>query len=98
VTGPDVPVKVVVAQVEGYTKRFTLVSSARDLSGLQLLEVFCGRFRQEDGFRDLKQRLGWEECRAWTKQPILRTTQLQLLAMTLVRLVHGPPEGRGGER
>jgi DDE superfamily endonuclease len=87
VCGHEVPVKAVVAKVEGYRKRFTLVSSARDLSGLQIVEIFCGRFRQEDGFRDLKQRLGWEECRAWTKQPILRTTQLQLLAVSLLRLL-----------
>ena len=85
--GPETKVKAVVAKVEGYKKRFTLVSSARELTGLQLLEMFCGRFRQEDGFRDLKQRLGWEECRAWTKNPILRTSQLQLLAMTLLRLL-----------
>jgi DDE superfamily endonuclease len=87
VAGPGLKVKAMVAEVEGYSKRFTLVSSARDLTGLQLLEIFCARFRQEDGFRDLKQRLGWEECRAWTKNPILRTTQLQLLAMTLLRLL-----------
>ena len=39
-----------------------------------MVEIFAARFRQEDGFRDVKQRLGWEECRAWTKQLILRTT------------------------
>jgi hypothetical protein len=87
VAGPQVKVKAVVAEVEGYQKRFTLVSSARDLTGLQLLEIFGARFRQEDGFRDLKQRLGWEECRAWTKNPIVRTTQMVLLAMLLVRLL-----------
>jgi hypothetical protein len=87
VAGPQVPVKAVVAQVEGYRKRFTVVSSARDLTGLQLVELFCARFRQEDAFRDLKQRLGWEECRAWTKNPIVRTTQMELLAMTLLRLL-----------
>src|SRR5262249_40986701 len=74
-------------QVEGYMKRFTLVCSARDLTGLQIVELFCARFRQEDGFRDLKQRPGWEECRAWTKNPILRTTQAQLLVLTLLRLL-----------
>jgi DDE superfamily endonuclease len=87
VLGPQVKVKVVVAEVEGYRKRFTLVSSARDLSGLQMVEMFAARFRQEDGFRDVKQRLGWEECRAWTKQPILRTTQVELLALTMLRLL-----------
>src|SRR3974377_1167602 len=45
VLGPEVPVKAVVAEVEGYTKRFTLVSSATELTGLQLLELFCAQFR-----------------------------------------------------
>ena len=69
VSGHDVPVKAVVAKVEGYKKRFTLVTSAVELTGLQMVELFAARFRQEDGFRDLKQRLGWEECRAWTQEP-----------------------------
>jgi DDE superfamily endonuclease len=97
VAGPQLKVKAVVAEVEGYKKRFTLVSSARELTGLQLLEIFCGRFRQEDGFRDLKQRLGWEECRAWTKNPIVRTTQMQLLAMLLLRLLQFKLEEAEGD-
>jgi len=97
VFGWERPVKVVVAVVEGYRKRFTLVSSARNLSGLQLVELFAARFRQEDGFRDLKQRLGWEECRAWTKEPILRTTQAQLLVLALLRLLQFRLEAEGGE-
>src|SRR6516165_1382718 len=96
VAGPRVKVKAVVAEVEGYKKRFTLVSSARDLNGLQLLEIFCARFRQEDGFRDLKQRLGWEECRAWTKYPIVRTTQMQ--TMLLLRLLQFRLEEGEGAR
>jgi hypothetical protein len=87
VSGHDVPVKAVVAKVEGYTKRFTLVTSATELTGLQMVELFAARFRQEDGFRDLKQRLGWEECRAWTRNPIERTTQAQWATMTLLRLL-----------
>jgi hypothetical protein len=87
VLGHDVPVKAVVAEVEGYRKRFTLVTSACELTGLQAVELFCARFRQEDGFRDLKQRLGWEEGRAWTKQPILRTTQALLVTLSLLRLL-----------
>ena len=75
VSGHDVPVKAVVAKVEGYKKRFTLVTSAVELTGLQVVELFCARFRQEDAFRDLKQRLGWEECRAWTRNPSIRTSQ-----------------------
>jgi hypothetical protein len=53
VLGHDVPVKVVVAKVEGYKKRFTLVTSALELTGLAMVELFAARFRQEDGFRDL---------------------------------------------
>jgi hypothetical protein len=87
VLGHDVSVKAVVAEVGGYRKRFTLVSSAIDLSGLQVVEIFCARFRQEDAFRDLKQRLGWEECRAWTRNPIERTTQAVLATLTALRLL-----------
>src|SRR5205085_9490958 len=87
VCGHEVPVKAVVAEVEGYSERFHLVSSALRLSGLQMVELFAARFRQEDGFRDLKQRLGWEECRAWTELPIKRTTQALFVAMSLMRLL-----------
>lgn len=87
VSGHGVPVKAVVAKVEGYKKRFTLVTSAIGLTGLQAVELFAARFRQEDGFRDLKQRLGWEECRAWTRNPIERTSQAQWVTMSLLRLL-----------
>jgi hypothetical protein len=96
VAGHDVPVKVVVAKVEGYKKRFTLVTSALELTGLAMVELFAARFRQEDGFRDLKQRLGWEECRAWTKNPIERTSQAQWVTLTLLRLAQFRLE-RAGE-
>jgi hypothetical protein len=95
VLGHEVPVKAVVAQVEGYKKRFTLVTSAVDLTGLQMVELFAARFRQEDGFRDLKQRLGWEECRAWTKNPIERTSQAQWVTMSLLRLLQFRLEASG---
>jgi hypothetical protein len=95
VLGNDVPVKAVVAKVEGYKKRFTLVSSAVSLTGLVLVELFAARFRQEDGFRDLKQRLGWEECRAWTENPIRRTSQAQWVAMSMMRLLQFRLESQG---
>lgn len=95
VAGHDVPVKAVVAKVEGYTKRFTLVTSAVELTGLQMVELFAARFRQEDGFRDLKQRLGWEECRAWTRNPIERTSQAQWVTMSLLRLAQFRLESAG---
>jgi hypothetical protein len=98
VLGHDVVVKAVVAFVEGYRQRFTLVTSALDLSGLQMLELFCARFRQEDAFRDLKQRLGWEECRAWTRNPIERTTAAVLVTLTALRLLQFELQaGRGDD-
>jgi hypothetical protein len=97
VLGPDVPVKAVVAEVEGYRKRFTLVTSAVGLTGLQAVELFCARYRQEDGFRDLKQRLGWEECRAWTKNPIVRTTLVLFVTLTLLRLLQDRLDETVGE-
>jgi hypothetical protein len=97
VLGHDVTVKAVFAQVEGYKEAFTLVSSATELSGLQIVELFCARFRQEDGFRDLKQRLGWEECRAWTRNPIERTTQMMFVTLTALRLLQMELEKRGDD-
>jgi hypothetical protein len=97
VLGHDVPVKAVVAEVQGYKKRFTLVSSATDLTGLQIVEIFCARFRQEDAFRDLKQRLGWQECRAWTRLPIERTTQTLLVTLTALRLLQMELQQRHGD-
>jgi hypothetical protein len=95
VSGHEVPVKAVVATVEGYKKRFSLISSATELTGLQMVELFAARFRQEDGFRDLKQRLGWEECRAWTRNPIERTSQAQWVTMSLLRLAQFRLESAG---
>jgi hypothetical protein len=76
-----------VFDVPGYDQLWATITSAGELSAAQVLTVNTARFRQEDGFRDHKQRLGMEECRAWTKEPILRTFQVQMLALTLLRLV-----------
>jgi hypothetical protein len=95
--GHDMPVKVIVAKVEGYKKRFIMLCSATELSGVQVAELFCARFRQEDGFRDLKQRLGWEECRAWTRNPIERTTQALFVTMSCLRLLEEKLDKEVGE-
>ncbi len=87
VTGPDVPVHVFAFEVDGYDEPWYIVTTALDLSAAQAVEVFAARFRQEDGIRDHKQRLGMEECRAWTKEPILRTFRVQMVAQTLLRLL-----------
>jgi hypothetical protein len=87
VSGPQVPVHVFVIEMAGYATPWFLVTTALDLSAAQVVAVWAARFRQEDGFRDHKQRLGMEDCRAWTKEPILRTFQIQLVALTLLRLL-----------
>jgi len=85
VLGSTDRVKAVTADVAGYDRRWHLVTSALELTGLQMVEIFAARFQQENGFRDLKQRLGWEECRAWTKQPIERTTHALFATLTVMR-------------
>lgn len=81
------PVTVVIAEVAGFSKPWRLVTSSDRLTGVEVLEVYAARSRQEDAFRDLKQRLGAEECRAWTKAPIRRTFQAEMIALTAVRLL-----------
>jgi hypothetical protein len=89
VSGPTEPVRVVAAEVEGYAEPWFLVTTSPTLTALAVVEVFAARFRQEDGFRDHKQRLGMEECRAWTQAPVERTFAVQLVAQTLLRLLGG---------
>jgi hypothetical protein len=97
VSGSGEQVHAFVFAVEGYDKPWFLVTTALDLSGEQVVEAFAARFRQEDGFRDHKQRLGMEECRAWTKEPVLRTFQVQMTAMTLLRLMQFRLDAAWGE-
>jgi hypothetical protein len=85
--GHDLVVKVVLAYVEGFEQLFTLLCTAIELNSLQIVEIFAARSRIEDGIRDLKQRLGWEECRAWTRNPIERTTQVLFTTLTCLRLL-----------
>jgi hypothetical protein len=87
VSGPTPIMYAYVFEVPGYDKLWSTITSAEDLSPGQVLSANGARFRQEDGFRDHKQRLGMEECRAWTKEPILRTFQVQTVALTLLRLM-----------
>jgi hypothetical protein len=87
VSGPEIPVHVFAVAVSGSREPWFLVTTALDLSAAQVVEAFAARFRQEDGFRDHKQRLGREECRAWTKEPVRRTFQVHMVALTLLRLL-----------
>jgi hypothetical protein len=97
VAGPEVPVTAVVAKVAGNKKRFPRVTSAVELTGLPMVEWFAARFRPEDAFRDLKQRLGWEECRGWTRNPIERTSPAPWVTMSLMRLAQFRLESAGEE-
>ena len=98
VTGPTQPVRAFAVAVEGYADPWFLVTPSATLTAADVVAVFAARFRQEDGFRDHKQRLGMEECRAWTKAPVERTFAVQVVAQTLLRLrgrrLDGP--GRAG--
>lgn len=85
-------------EVEGYEEPWYLVTTALDLSPEEVVELFAARYRQENSFRDHKQRLGMEECRAWTKEPILRTFQVQSIALTLLRLLQFRLDAACGER
>jgi hypothetical protein len=87
VTGPTEPVRVLAVEVEGYDDPWFLVTTSATLTAAGVVAVFAARFRQEDGFRDHKQRLGMEECRAWTKAPVERTFAVQVVAQTLLRLL-----------
>jgi hypothetical protein len=87
VSGPAIPGPIFVVAVPGSREPWFLVTTALDLSAAQVVEAFAARFRQADGFRDHTQRLGMEACRAWTKEPVLRTFQGQMVALTLLRLL-----------
>jgi hypothetical protein len=87
VSGPEIPVQIVVVAMADYEPMWFLVTTALYLPAAQVVEAFTARFRQEDGIRDHKQCLGMEECRAWTKEPVRRTFQVQLVSLTLLRLL-----------
>ena len=48
VAGAEVPVKVVVAEVEGYRQAVLPGQLATELTGVEMVEGFAGRFREED--------------------------------------------------
>jgi hypothetical protein len=72
-------------RIEGYQKPWHLVTSDLQLSAQEVLEVYAGRFTQEDAHRDLKQHLGLGACQGRLKSVVLRTLQLRLVAMTMLR-------------
>lgn len=97
VAGPDELVHAYIFYVEGYKDPWYAVTTARDLTPEQVVALYPARYRQENGFREHKQLFGMEECRAWTKEPVLRTFQVQMVAMTLLRLIQVRLDERSGD-
>lgn len=97
VAGPDEPVLAYVFQVAGFKDPWYVVTSALDLTPEEVVTLFSARYRQENGFREHKQLMGMEECLAWTKEPVLRTFQVQMVAITLLRLLQFRLEAQAGD-
>ena len=74
-------------QIEGYKKPWNLVTSDLGLKAEEVLELYAARFTQEDAHRDLKQHLGLGCCQGRLKNVVLRSFQLRLADMTLLRLL-----------
>jgi len=74
-----------VFQIEGYKKPWYLVTSDLGLNAEQVVELYAARFSQEDAHRDLKQHMGLAAGQGRLKSVVLRTFQLRLAAMTLLR-------------
>ena len=94
VLGHDVQVKAVVAQVEGYKKRFTLVSSALELTGLRGRAVLCavparGRVPRPQAASGLGGVPGLDQ------EPDQRTSQAQWVTLSLLRLAQLRLESAG---
>lgn len=85
VAGATEAVRVFVFEVEGYAEPWFLVTTSATLTPAEVVSVFAARFRREDGFRDHKQQLGMEECRARTKAPVERTFAVQMVALAPLR-------------
>jgi hypothetical protein len=83
--GPDARLHAFAFRIEGYKKPWYLVTSDLGLNPEEVLELYAARFTQEDGHRDLKQHVGLGVCQGRVKNVVLRTFQLRLAAMTLLR-------------
>ena len=73
--------------IEGYKKPWYLVTSDLRLKPEEVVELYAARFAQEDAHRDLKQHVGLSVCQGRLKNVVLRTFQLRLAAMTLLRVL-----------
>jgi len=85
--GSEARVHAFAFEVEGYKKPWYLVTSDLRLEAEELVELYAARFAQEDAHRDLKQHLGLGAGQGRVKDVVLRTFQLRLLTMTLLRVL-----------
>lgn len=97
VAGPDEPVHAYVFAVTGFKEPWFMATTALTLTPEEVVALFSARFRQENGFREHKQLMGMQECKAWTKEPVLRTFQVQMVAITVLRLLQFRLERQVGE-
>jgi hypothetical protein len=72
-------------RIDGYQRPWHLVTSDLELEAQEVVELYAARFAQEDAHRDLKQQLGLGTCQGRLKNSVLRTFQLRLVTMTMLR-------------
>lgn len=84
-------------QIEGYQKPWYLVTSDLRLTAPEVVELYAARFTQEDAHRDLKQHVGLGVCQGRLKSVVLRTFQLRLAAMMMLRLLQQRLDARQSE-
>ena len=85
--GAEARVHAFAFEVEGYSKRWNLVTSDLQLSAGEVVQLYAARFAQEDAHRDLKQNLGFGTEQGRLKNVVLRSLQLRLTEMTLLWLL-----------
>jgi hypothetical protein len=96
VSGPQLPVHVLGVQRAGDAEPWCLVPSALDLAAAHGGAALTARCRPAAAIRAPNQRLGMEECRAWTKEPMLRPLQVPLIALSLLRLLQAQADQAWG--
>jgi hypothetical protein len=84
-------------RIDGYERPWHLVTSDLDLQAQEVVELYAARFTQEDAHRDLKQQLGLGACQGRLKNSVLRTMQLRLVTMTLLRRLQERLDAQQGE-
>ena len=95
--GPEARVHAFAFRIDGYQRPWHLVTSDLDLQGQEVVELYAARFAQEDAHRDLKQQLGLGTCQGRLKNCVLRTMQMRLITMTLLRRLQERLDAQQGE-